>query len=62
MKLSGAILGFVAAVAAHGDHDNQEPIEGPHQRLWYNTLPGDGGTQVSAVLWVLVSDSDPKAG
>ena len=39
-------LGLAAAVAAHGNHQ-QQPIEGPHQSLWYNTLPGDGGTQVS---------------
>jgi hypothetical protein len=30
---------------AHANHD-QTPIEGPHRSLWYNTLPGDGGTQV----------------
>lgn len=34
--------------AAHGDHEHQTPIEGPHKSLWYNTLPGDGGTQVSS--------------
>jgi agmatinase len=50
MKLYGAILGFAAAVAAHGDHDHdQEPMSGPHGSLWYNTLPGDGGTQVCFV-------------
>jgi hypothetical protein len=38
-------LGIASVVIAHGSHD-QEPIEGPHQSLWYNTLPGDGGTQV----------------
>lgn len=38
-------IGFAAAVVAHGDHQ-QKPIEGPLQSLWYNTLPGDGGTQV----------------
>jgi hypothetical protein len=31
---------------AHGDHEGQMPIAGPHKALWYNTLPGDGGTQV----------------
>jgi hypothetical protein len=31
--------------AAHGDH-GQIPMAGPHKSLWYNTLPGDGGTQV----------------
>jgi len=40
------LLALTALVAAHGDHD-QEPMEGPHKSLWYNTLPGDGGTQVS---------------
>ena len=43
------VLG-VAGVHGHGSHDNQEPIAGPHKSLWYNTLPGDGGTQV----WYLV--------
>jgi agmatinase len=38
---------FLAAGAlAHGDHEHQVPIAGPHKALWYNTLPGDGGTQV----------------
>lgn len=47
MKLSSTLLSFVAAAAAHGDHDHdQEPLAGPHEGLWYNTLPGDGGTQV----------------
>lgn len=40
-------VAFAAAAAAHGDGDHtQEPIAGPHKSLWYNTLPGDGGTQV----------------
>jgi agmatinase len=47
MKVSSALLSFAAAVAAHGYHDHdQELLEGPHEGLWYNTLPGDGGTQV----------------
>ncbi|OAL49905.1 Arginase/deacetylase [Pyrenochaeta sp. DS3sAY3a] len=51
MKFSSAILSFAAAVAAHGDHDHdQEPLEGPHQGLWYNTLPGDGGTQADSIF------------
>jgi agmatinase len=38
---------FLATCAlAHGDHEHQIPIAGPHKALWYNTLPGDGGTQV----------------
>ncbi|KAF4434740.1 agmatinase 1 [Fusarium acutatum] len=42
----------VASVAlAHGDHSHdQEPMSGPHQGLWYNTLPGDGGTQADSVF------------
>jgi agmatinase len=47
MKVSSTILGFAAAVAAHGNHGvDQEPLNGPHEDLWYNVLPGDGGTQV----------------
>lgn len=43
-------IAFAAAVLAHGDHSqDQSPISGPHQGLWYNTLPGDGGTQVSLI-------------
>jgi guanidinobutyrase / D-arginase len=38
-------LSLVALVACH-DHEDQEAMEGPHQSLWYSTLPGDGGTQV----------------
>lgn len=45
LKSLGAFVAFAAAVQAHGDHE-QEPIAGPHKSLWYNTLPGDGGTQV----------------
>lgn len=44
-----SIAGFVALSAlatAHGDH-GQSQLAGPHQGLWYNTLPGDGGTQVN---------------
>lgn len=39
------VTGFAALVYAHGD-PSQKPIAGPHKSLWYNTLPGDGGTQV----------------
>ena len=47
MKLFSTLLSIALAVAAHGDHDHdQTPLEGPHEGLWYNTLPGDGGTQV----------------
>ena len=37
---------------AHANHD-QTPIEGPHRSLWYNTLPGDGGTQVDRPLLLI---------
>lgn len=37
---------FAACAVAHRDHD-QTPVAGPHKSLWYNTLPGDGGTQVA---------------
>jgi agmatinase len=43
-------LGCAALVAGHAGHDDQEPISGPLQSLWYNTLPGDGGTQVRVVV------------
>lgn len=47
MHPSLLLLGCAAVAAAHGDH-NQKPLSGPLQSLWYNTLPGDGGTQVRA--------------
>lgn len=40
-----AVVVFVHRCTAHSSHD-QAPIAGPHKSLWYNTLPGDGGTQV----------------
>lgn len=49
LKIFGTIAALAAAVRAHGDHgSDQEPLQGPHKSLWYNTLPGDGGTQVRA--------------
>ena len=39
------LLALAAIAAAHGDH-RKSPLAGPHKGLWYNTLPGDGGTQV----------------
>ena len=45
-KVLTVVAGLAAGAVAHGGHDHeQEPI-GPHKSLWYNTLPGDGGTQV----------------
>ena len=49
MKLLTSLVTLVAVAAAHDDHESQEPLNGPHKSLWYNTLPGDGGTQVWAV-------------
>jgi hypothetical protein len=46
LRLLQIAIGFAAVVNAHGDHDDQTPLLGPHKSLWYNTLPGDGGTQV----------------
>ncbi|KAI4866752.1 Arginase/deacetylase [Hypoxylon rubiginosum] len=42
-------VGYAAFAAAHSTHD-QETLAGPHQSLWYNTLPGDGGTQADSVF------------
>lgn len=43
-------LGWAAAATAHGSH-SQEILAGPHEGLWYNTLPGDGGKQVGIFLY-----------
>ena len=40
---------LTAVAFGHEHHDEQTPIAGPHGGLWYNTLPGDGGTQVNIV-------------
>lgn len=61
-------LGLAALVAAHGDHGSHEqtPI-GPLQSLWYNTLPGDGGTQARshppqpAINALMMSLTEPQA-
>jgi agmatinase len=45
MLKSLTLLALFTGVYAHGNHD-QVPLEGPHKGLWYNYLPGDGGTQV----------------
>jgi agmatinase len=54
MKYLAAAAAIVGATYAHGHHDDQTPIEGPHQGLWYNQLPGDGGTQVRSALIVSI--------
>ena len=53
MKYLAAAAAIVGATYAHGHHEDQTPIEGPHQGLWYNQLPGDGGTQVWLTCLVL---------
>ena len=53
MRSIFSVCGLLALVVAHGDHD-QVPIQGPHKGLWYNTLPGDGGTQVSYLECLLL--------
>ena len=44
------VAALAASALAHGDHEHQVPIAGPHKALWYNTLPGDGGTQVYQLI------------
>lgn len=47
LKLATLLAALVAFGHGHGDHGHeQEPIAGPLKSLWYNSLPGDGGTQV----------------
>jgi hypothetical protein len=41
-------LGYAALITAHDGHE-QKSLSGPHQSLWYNTLPGDGGTEVRSI-------------
>lgn len=39
-------LGWAAIATAHAGHEqSQKIVAGPHKSLWYNRLPGDGGTQ-----------------
>ena len=45
-----AVAALAASAIAHGYHEHQIPIAGPHKALWYNTLPGDGGTQVCQLI------------
>jgi guanidinobutyrase / D-arginase len=40
-----SLVSFAVVAAAHSNHA-QKPFSGPHRDLWYNTIPGDGGTQV----------------
>ncbi|KAG9653910.1 hypothetical protein KCU64_g7568, partial [Aureobasidium melanogenum] len=49
-KLITLVAAIAAGVSAHGDHSQETFKEGPHKSLWYNTLPGDGGTQADSVF------------
>ncbi|KAH0289565.1 Arginase/deacetylase [Aureobasidium namibiae CBS 147.97] len=49
-KLLTAATVLAASVSAHGDHNQETFKEGPHKQLWYNALPGDGGTQADSVF------------
>lgn len=40
------ITGILALATLSSAHGSQLPLAGPHKDFWYNTLPGDGGTQV----------------
>lgn len=51
LKSIAGILALASLSAAHGDHD-QIPMAGPHKDFWYNTLPGDGGTQVCRLIQI----------
>jgi len=43
------LLALSSFASAHGYHE-QKPLSGPYESLWYNTLPGDGGTQADSVF------------
>lgn len=49
-KLITLVAALAASASAHGDHSQETFKEGPHKSLWYNTLPGDGGTQADSVF------------
>jgi hypothetical protein len=50
MHLKNILSLSLVVLAAGHDHEDQEVLEGPHQSLWYTTLPGDGGTQADSVF------------
>ncbi|KAI0446192.1 arginase family-domain-containing protein [Xylaria telfairii] len=43
-------FGIATGVASHDPQIHQNPLSGPHQSLWYNALPGDGGRQADSVF------------
>ncbi|KAI1177717.1 Arginase/deacetylase [Nemania sp. FL0916] len=50
MRAILAAIGTAVTVAGHGLQADENHLSGPHQSLWYNTLPGDGGTQADSVF------------
>jgi len=50
-----SLAGVLAVALAHDSHDHEQIIAGPHQGLWFTTLPGDGGTQVCSCTFVCKS-------
>ena len=52
------LFALIVGAIGHADQD-QTPIAGPHKSLWYNALPGDGGTQVGwpRLLWALPANN-----
>lgn len=46
-------LGWAAIASAHAGHE-QASLSGPHESLWFNNLPGDGGTQVRSSLSFMI--------
>ncbi|KAJ8123283.1 hypothetical protein O1611_g9631 [Lasiodiplodia mahajangana] len=50
MHIILAVLGIVTSVTGHDTSNKQTVLSGPHKSLWYNTLPGDGGTQADSVF------------
>lgn len=48
-----AFLVLLGSSAAHEPHAQSPIAVGPHERIWYNSLPGDGGTQVSIPFLVI---------
>jgi len=55
MRTSTTLLSLALGVAMAHEHAGDPQVylaaQGPHrERLWYNTLPGDGGTQADSVF------------
>lgn len=51
LLLLAAAVGPAVSHEHHGDPQIYLAAQGPHkERLWYNTLPGDGGTQADSVF------------